>query len=159
MDQLEIYISAQRGVGFNAFIFSAGMITIAILLYIYGTSQLAAGLRNGTFLIGIVLIAMGVGLRVSQENILQEKKKLYQQDEIVFKQAEIERMTIVENNYAKAQMVMAGLVVISLVAFLLIKSPIWQGVSLSFTVFFVGNVIMEAFSYLSIAAYFQYLTN
>ena len=106
------------------------------------------------------------GFPTTSDNRITGKKRpihfvsgIYQQDEIVFKQAEIERMTIVENNYAKAQMDMAGLVVISLVAFLLIKSPIWQGVSLSFTVFFVGNVIMEDFSYLSIAAYFQYLTN
>ena len=156
---LETYIAAQKGVGINAFIFSTGMIIASILLHFYGTSQLATGLRNGTVIIGIILIAMGIGLRISQEKILEEKKALYQQDKVKFMQVEIERMTKVKNNYPKAQAIMSGLVVISLIAFLLIKSPVWQGISLSFTVFFVGNIIMEAFSYLSIVSYFQSLTN
>ncbi|MEM6344120.1 MAG: hypothetical protein AAF927_09580 [Bacteroidota bacterium] len=159
LNQLEIYINAQKGVGFNAFVFSAGMIVSAVLLHLNGTSQLAQGLRNGTFVIGIVLIAMGIGLRISQENIKKERQALYQQDEVEFKKVEIERMTKVKNNYPKAQAIMAGLVVISLITFLLVKSPLWQGISLSFTVFFVGNIIMEAFSYLSIISYFQSLTN
>ena len=159
IDHLETYINAQKGVGFNAFVFSAGMIMAAILLHIYGTSQLAIGLRNGTFIIGILLIIMGVGLRISQENILKEKRALYQQDQVQFKQEEIKRMTKVKGNYPTGQAVMVGLVAISLIAFLMIKSSFWQGVSLSFAVFFVGNVILEAFSYLSIVSYFQSLTN
>ena len=90
--------------------------------------------------------------------ILKKKKSLFEQNKVEFKQVEIERMTKVKNNYPKAQAFMAGLVVISLIAFLLIKSPVWQGISLSFAVFFVGNIIMEAFSYLSIVSYFQSLT-
>ena len=159
INQLEIYINAQKAVGFNAFVFSSAMIIAALLLYIYGASSLATGLRNGTFIIGLVLILMGIGLRISQENILKEKKLLYQKDPVEFKQLEIERMTKVKNNYPKGQMVMTGLVVLSLVAFLLIKSGVWQGICLSFTIFFVGNIIIEAFSYLSIFAYFQILTS
>lgn len=159
LNQLEIYISAQKGVAGNAFVFSAGMIISSILLHFYGTSSLASGFRNGTFIIGILLIAMGVGLRISQENILKEKKLLYQQDKVEFVKAEVERMTTVKNNYPKAQAIMTGLVFASLVAFLLLKNPVWQGVSLSFSVFFIGNIIMEAFSYISIFSYFEYLTS
>ncbi|MEM9672871.1 MAG: hypothetical protein AAF992_09775, partial [Bacteroidota bacterium] len=127
LNHLEVYINAQKGVGFNAFVFSTGMIVAAILLHFFGTSQLALGLRNGTFIIGIILIAMGVGLRISQEGILKEKKALYQQDKVGFQRVEIERMTKVKNNYPKAQAIMSGLVALSLVGFLLIKSPVWQG--------------------------------
>ena len=159
INHLEIYINAQKGVGFNAFVFSSGMIIVAILLHIYGASQLATGLRNGTFIIGIILVLMGVSLRISQERILEEKKVLYQKDTLEFKQTEIERMTKVKSNYPKGQTIMASLVALSLVAFLLIKNQVWQGISLSLTIFFIGNIIIEAFSYLSIIAYFQELTS
>jgi len=159
LSHLEVYINAQKSVGFNAFVFSAGMIIAAVLLHFYGSSQLALGLRNGTFIIGMLLIAMGVGLRISQEKILQEKKSLYQQDQAAFAESETERMTKVKNNYPRGQMIMSGLVVLSLIAFLILKSDMWQGVCLSFTIFFVGNVIIEAFSYLAILAYYNQLTN
>lgn len=159
LENLQTYIAAQKQVGFNAFVFSAGMIISSVLLHLYGTSPLANGLRNGTFIIGVILIAMGVGLRISQEHIWREKKALFEQDKVEFKQVEKERMTKVKNNYPKGQAIMAGLIAISLIAFLLIKSPVGQGISLSFTVFFVGNIIIEAFSYLSIVSYFQTLTN
>ena len=158
LTHLEVYIHAQKGVGFNAFVFSAGMITAALLLHFFGASQLALGLRNGTFIIGILLILMGVGLRFSQEKILREKKVLFQTDQVEFKHSEMARMTKVKNNYPRGQMILSGLVVLSLLCFLLIKSQVWQGVSLSFTIFFVGNVIIEAFSYLAILAYYNQLS-
>lgn len=159
LTHLEVYINAQKGVGFNAFVFSAGMITAAVFLHFFGTSQLALGLRNGTLTIGVLLILMGVGLRFFQEKILQEKKALYQTDQVEFKQSEIERMTKVKNNYPRGQAIMTSLVVIALLGFLLVKSQMWQGVSLSLSVFFLGNVIIEAFSYLAILAYYNQLTN
>lgn len=159
LNHLEVYITAQKDVGFNAFVFSAGMITSALILHFYGSSQLAMGIRNGNFIIGILLVLMGVGLRFSQEKILLEKKVLYQTDQIEFKQAEIERMTKVKNNYPIGQAVMTGLVLIALLAFLMIKNQVWQGVSLSLSIFFLGNVIIEAFSYLAILAYYNQLTH
>ena len=159
INHLETYISAQKGVGFNAYVFGSGMLIAAILLHIYGGSQLATGLRNGTFILGILLFAMGIGLQVSQENILKEQKALYYKDPVEFKQAEIERMVKVKNNYPKGQLVMILLSSCSLVAFLIIKSPVWQGVSLSIAIFFVGNIIIEAFSNLAINAYYDQLIN
>ncbi len=159
LSHFEVYINAQKGVGFNAFVFSTGIIIAAVLLHFYGNSQLAVGLRNGTFIIGITLIAMGVGLRISQENILKERKLLYQEDQAAFAKAETERMTKVKNNYSRGQIIMTGLVVIALLAFLLVRNQVWQGVSLSLSVFFLGNVIIEAFSYLAILAYYNQLTN
>lgn len=41
INHLEVYIEAQKGVGFNAFVFSSGIILASILLYIYGSNQLA----------------------------------------------------------------------------------------------------------------------
>lgn len=157
INHLEIYINAQKGVGFNAIVFGSGMIIAAVLLHVYGGSQLATGIRNGAFTIGILLFIMGIALRISQENILKEKKELYKNDKVEFKQAEIERMTKVKNNYPKGQIFMVVMVVVSLVVFLLVKSPIWQGVSLTLTIFFIGNVIIEAFSGLAIVAYYEQL--
>ena len=100
---------------------------------------------------------MGGGLRFSQENILKEKKALYQKDPVEFRQTEIERMDKVKNNYPKGQIVMVVLATLSMVAFFVIKRPFWQGVSLSVTIFFVGNIIIEAFSNLAITAYYEHL--
>ena len=135
------------------------MIIAAVLLHIYGGSQLATGIRNGTFIIGTILFIMGIGLRISQENILQEKAALFEKDPIEFKKTEIVRMTKVKNNYPKGQIVMVVLAILSMVAFLVIKSPVWQGVSLSVTIFFVGNIIIEAFSNLAITVYYEHLIN
>lgn len=159
ISHLEIYIDAQKGVSLNAYIFGTGMLIAAILLHLYGGSHWATGLRNGTFVIGILLFLMGISLRISQGNILQEKKVLYQKDPTEFKKTEIERMTKVKNNYPKQQKVMALIVALTLLAFLLFKSPVWQGVSLSVTVFMVGNMIIEAFSNLAILAYYEQLVN
>ena len=157
INYFETYISAQKGVGFNAFVFGTGMLLAAVLLHVYGGSQLATGIRNGSFVIGLLLFLMGVGLRISQENILKEQKALFEKDPVEFKQTEIERMTKVKNNYPKGQTVMIVFATLSLVAFLLIKSPIWQGVSLSVAIFFVGNIIIEAFSNLAITGYYEHL--
>ena len=142
INYFETYINAQKGVGFNAFVFGTGMLLVALLLHIYGGSQLASGIRNGSFIIGILLFVMGVGLRISQEKISKEQKALYAKDPVEFKISEIERMTKVKNNYPKGQIVMVSFATLSLIAFLLIKSPIWQGVSLVVVIFFVGVVVV-----------------
>ena len=91
---LETYIAAQKGVGVNAFVFSIGMMATAMLLHFYASSSLALGIRNGTFVIGLLLMLMGVGLRFSQEKILQEKKALYETDQVECKRSEIECISL-----------------------------------------------------------------
>ena len=68
-------------------------------------------------------------------------------------------MTKVKNNYPKGQIVMVLLATLSMAGYLVIKSPFWQGVSLSVTIFFVGNIIIETFSNISIVAYYESLIN
>jgi hypothetical protein len=159
LKQLEIYINAQKGVGLNAIIFGSGLLITAVLFYFYGYSSISNGIRFACVAIGILLLTMGFGLRITQENILKEKAALFEKDPIEFKKIEIERMTKVKNNYPKGQTVMVLLAISAMIAFLFIKSPFWQGVSLIVTVFFVGNIIIEAFSNLAITAYYEHLIN
>lgn len=158
VDQLEIYIQAQKGVGLHAILFGSVFLISALFFYLYGESGLSNGIRNGAIVIGVLLFIMGFGLRISQENLLKEKKALYQQDKVEFHQTEIERMSKVKNNYPKQQIVMVILVVLLLTSFLIIKNNVWQGVILSVSVFMIGNIIIEAFSNLAIVAYYENLT-
>ena len=158
IEHLEIYIQAQNGVGLIAILFGSVFLISALFLHLYGESGVSSGIRNGALVIGILLFAMGIGLHISQENLLKENKALYKYDKVEFQQTEIERMSKVKNNYPRQQIIMVGLVALSLAAFLVINNAVWQGVSLSVAVFMLGNIIIEAFSYLAILAYYKSLT-
>ncbi|CAM1358225.1 membrane hypothetical protein [Tenacibaculum sediminilitoris] len=125
IEQLEIYIQAQKGVGLNAILFGSGFLITALFFHLYGESGLASGFRNGALVVGVLLYAMGFGLRISQENLLKENKVLYKHDKVEFQQTEIERMSKVKDNYPRLQIVIVVLVVLSLMAFLIIKNIVW----------------------------------
>ena len=71
LNQLEIYISAQKGVGLHAFIFGSALLLAALFFHLFGVGSLSNGIRIGCLVLGIILFIMGFGLRISQDNILK----------------------------------------------------------------------------------------
>ena len=78
LDQLETYINAQKGVGLHAILFGSGLLITSLLFYLLGEGSLSNGIRNGSLVLGILLLFMGFGIRKSQENILKDKIAIYQ---------------------------------------------------------------------------------
>lgn len=160
VDHLEVYINAQKGVGFNAFVFGTALFIVALLFHFFAGSQLAAGIKTTMFVLTLVLFAMGIGLRVQQEKILKDQTALFKEVKFEeFLKLETDRMTRVKNNIPIQQSIMVALLAASLIGFLLLKSQTWQGVCLSIGIFILGNIIIEAFSYLSITHYYDKLIN
>ncbi|MEN0049816.1 MAG: hypothetical protein AAF806_22330 [Bacteroidota bacterium] len=157
LNQLDIYINAQKGVGFQAFLFGFGLLLSALLFHLLGSSALSEGIRTGSIVCGILLFGMGFGLRMSQENIRKEKSVLFQKDPIEFKQSERERMEKVKNNYPNYQLVMAIVILVLLLFYFFIKIPFWQGVAISVILFMIGNMFIEYFSQKTVLAYYEFL--
>ena len=158
LQQLEIYVNAQKTVGLQSILLGIGFLITAILFHIYGDSSVSNGLRIGSLVFGLILIGLGVGLRINQGGLLQKQAEIYQTDKVEFQEIEQKRMLKVKKANPRDQRIAIVLLVISLGIFHFVKIPFWQGFVFCFMVFLMGIMIIDVFSFHSVKAYYEQLT-
>jgi hypothetical protein len=65
LKQFETYIAAQKATGIQFIIFGVLLLVAAVLLHFSQLNPITQGLRNGFFVISMLLIASGVGFTLS----------------------------------------------------------------------------------------------
>jgi len=156
----EIYIAAQKATGMQFVIFGVLLLIVAILLHFNQLNPIIQGLRNGFYVISIVLITSGVGFSLNQNKLLQTKTETYQTNKNEFKLQEIDRMQQVNNSVPKiiASLTIA-LIVLLLALMFFIHAPFWKGVTFSVCIYLLGLLTLESISFLSIKNYLKSILN
>lgn len=160
LKNFEIYIAAQKATGMQFIVFGVLLLVVAVLLHFSQLNPITQGLRNGFFVISILLIASGVGFILNQNKLLKTKTDTYQIDKQEFKQQEIDRMEQVNTNVPKIIFSLSVVLILLILALMFfIHSPLWKGVSFSVAVYLLGLLILESISFLSIKNYLESLLN
>ncbi len=154
---LETYITAQKAVGLHFILLGIGLLVVAIVAQIMGSTALANGIKTGVLVCGLMMIVSGIGYRMTETKLLKNQIQLFQKDAANFQQVETERMAKVIKDYPLYQMVSIALIIAALVLIFFTKNPYWQGIAYAAIMMFVGFMMIEAFSQYSIKAYFQAL--
>jgi len=156
----EIYIAAQKTTGMQFAVFGASLLVAAILLHFSQLNPITQGLRNGFFVISILLLASGIGFIMNQNKLFETKMETYQSDQQAFKQQEVDRMQQVNKSVPTIILSLSiALILVILVAIFFISQPLWKGVIFSVLIYLLGLLILESISYLSVKHYLESLVN
>jgi hypothetical protein len=160
LKQFETYIAAQKATGIQFIIFGVLLLVAAVLLHFSQLNPITQGLRNGFFVISMLLIASGVGFTLNQNKLSKTKTEVYQADEVEFKNQEVERMHEVYSNVPKIIFGLSiTLILLILALMFFIHPPFWKGVSFSVAIYLLGLLILESISFLSVKNYLESLLN
>uniref|UniRef100_UPI004049AC96 hypothetical protein n=1 Tax=Fulvivirga sp. TaxID=1931237 RepID=UPI004049AC96 len=156
----EVYINAQKATGTQVAIFGILLLGVGVLLHFSQLNPITQGLRNGFFVISIILFASAAGFIMSQNKLLKTKTETYQSNQLEFKHQEVVRMQQVNKNVPNTILGMCiTLIIIILALIFFIHQPFWRGVSFSVLIYFLGLLILESISYLSVKNYLESLLN
>ncbi len=156
----EIYINAQKATGMQFVIFGGLLLTAAILIHFSQLNPMTQGLRNGFFVISIILMASGVGFTVNQNQLYKTKTETFQSNPHEFEKQEIDRIKDVNKSVPKIVLGLSiALILLILVQMFFIHPPFWKGVSFSVAIYLLGLLILESLSYLSVKNYLASLIN
>lgn len=160
LKHFEIYITAQKATGIQFTVFGALLLLTAILLHFNQLNPITQGLRNGFFIISILLMVSGVGFIMNQDKLLKTKTESFNTNAEDFKLQEIERMQEVNKNVPTIVKSLCVLIVILLLAIIFFSiPPFWKGVISSVLIYLLGLLILESISYLSAKNYLESLIN
>jgi hypothetical protein len=156
--QFETYIAAQKATGMQIVIFGCVLLAAAILIHFSQLNPITQGLRNGFFVISMLLLTSGIGFNVNQNKLLKEQKETYYSDQHEFKKQELVRMQKVNKSVPNIIIGLSILIIMILLAFMFfIKASLWQGVTFSILIYLLGLLIFESISYISVKNYLQSL--
>lgn len=156
----EVYIAAQKATGMHFIVFGALLLATAVILHVNPLNPITQGLRNGFFVISILLLASGVGFIMNQNKLFETKTETYQSDKQEFKQEEIERMQAVNKSVPTIVKSLCVILILMLLALIFISiQPLWKGVIFSVLIYLLGLLILESISYLSVKTYLESLLN
>lgn len=158
LQQLEIYITAQKNVAIQFIIIGVVLIVLAVLLYLFGKETLSNGLKIGALICGCFILIGGIAYLNTENKLLKTQTELYQKSPTEFQQIETERMQKVTKDYLVYQIAFGSLIVLSLLVVWFVKNQYWHGIAFSVMLLFVAVMIVEAYSHSSIKAYFEFLT-
>ncbi|MCR9014439.1 hypothetical protein [Aquiflexum gelatinilyticum] len=158
LEQLEIYISAQKTIGNYMLALGLIMVLVAILMHFSTTDSLFYGLKIGLLVFGFFSLIGGYSYKLTEDKLLKSQTSIYQANANKFNQVEKERMQKVVKNFPVIQFVFAVLIIAALVTNLLFDKPFLNGILFALVVFLVGNMIIESISKQSISAYFEQLS-
>lgn len=154
----EIYITAQKATGMQFAVFGVTLLVAGILLHFSQLNPITQGLRNGFFVISILLLVSGIGFMINQKKLLRTKTETYQSNELEFIQQEVDRMQQVNTSVPKIILSLSiALILVILALILFISQPIWKGVTFSVLIYFLGLLVLESISYLSVKNYLETL--
>ncbi len=134
------------------------MILLAILFQFAGVNALFQGLKIGFLVFGLFSVISGYAYRKTEQNLLANQTKLYQENPTQFHEIEKERMEKVVKNFPLIQWVFFALIVTSLVVVFLYKNSLVDGILFSLIVLLIGNTIIETVSKTSIDRYYEQLS-
>ena len=154
----EVYIAAQKATGIQFVVFGGLLLISAILLHFSQLNPITQGVRNGFFVISILLLASGIGFTMNQNKLL--KTETYQSNQLEFKQQEVDRMQQVNKSVPNIILGLCiALIILTLALMFFIHQPFWKGVTFSVLIYFLGLLILESLSYLSVKNYLESLLN
>ncbi len=156
---LEIYINAQKNVGTQFILIGILLLIVAIWSHFSDISPIASGLKTGTLICGLLILAGGFGYRYTETSLLKKQTELFHQNQTEFKQVETDRMTKVKKDYFVYQIVFGGFIVLSVLLIFFVKNTYWHGIAFAVLILMVGVMIVEAFSQRSINQYYESLIN
>jgi hypothetical protein len=156
----EEYSAAQKATGFQFAAFGILLLAAAVLLHFSHLNPITQGLRNGFFVISLLLLASGIGFIMNQNKLLETKRETYQLNEQEFKKQEIERMQAVNKSVPTIVKSLCVALILVLLAVIFFNIPmLWKGVVFSVLVYILGLLILESISYLSVKKYLENLLN
>lgn len=156
----EVYIAAQKATGIQFTVFGALFLISAILLHFSQLNPITQGLRNGFYVISILLMASGIGFIFNQTKLLETKMDTYQSDQKAFEQQEVDRMQQVNKSVRNIILSLSIVLILVILALIfLISQPLWKGVTFSVLIYLLGLLILESISYISVKNYLQSLLN
>lgn len=159
LDQLELYISAQKTIANYMMGFGVIMVLLAIMFHFAGVNSLFYGLKIGCLIFGLFSISSGYAYKLTEEKLLVKQTKLYNENPAEFKIIEKERMQKVVKSFPRIQMVFVAIIIISLIVVLFTKNNFVIGLVFSLVVLLLGNIIIEKVSKTSIDSYYEELSN
>jgi hypothetical protein len=155
---LETYTLAQKTVATNFICLGIGLIIFAITVWFLAPSgQLSNGLKYGSLVCGILIMIGGYSYSNFSQKILENGIKAEKENHVQFVEKETIRMEKVEKGFPIYQMVFGAFIAIPLLLILFINKPLLNGISFSVMILFLFQMIIEAYSYPSIAEYLKYL--
>lgn len=155
---LETYTLAQKTVATNFIYLGIGLIIGAIAVWIFAPSgQLSNGLKYGLMVCGILIMIGGFSYSRFSQKTLDNGIIAEKSNHVKFLEDEKTRMDKVEKDFPIYQMVFGAFIVVPLLLVLFINKPLLNGVSFAVMILFLFQMIIEAYSYTSIAEYSKYL--
>ncbi len=156
----EVYLAAQKATGTQVAIFGLLLLGVSILLHFSQLNPITQGLRNGFFVVSIILLVSATGFNMSQNKLLKTKTEIYHSSQSDFKQQEVVRMQQVNKSVPNIILALyIALIILILALMFFIHQPFWKGVSFSVLIYFLGLLILESISYLSVKHYLESLLN
>lgn len=159
IEQLEIYINAQKTIANYMLAFGLIMLLMAVLIHFSASSTLFSGLKIGLVIFGLFSSIGGYGYKMTEEKLLKSQTLLYQENPVEFNQIEKKRMAKVVKNFPVTQMAFVAIIAISLIINLFLNKSFVNGLLFSLVIFLVGNMIIESVSRKSIFIYFEKISN
>lgn len=154
LQSLETYSSAQKWVGINVLILGSFLLVLAgILAFFVAKSPVAAGMKWGAFVAGLIIIVSGIAYLNFNKKIQNKGEALFQKSRTEFVQYEHERMEKVDNGFLTIQLIFAAFIIASLMVILFINAPVLKGIAFAVAMLFIGQLIIEGFSHASIVKY------
>lgn len=158
IEQLEIYINAQKTIANYMLAFGLIMLLLAVLIHFSDSNTLFYGLKIGLVILGLFSSIGGYGYKITEEKLLKSQTLLYQENPDEFNQKEKERMAKVVKNFPLTQMIFVAIIVVSLITNLFLNKAFVNGILFSLVIFLVGNMIIESVSKKSIDIYYEILS-
>ena len=129
LQQLELYISAQKNVAIQFIIIGAGLLILSAVLHFAGKSDLSNGFKIGALVCGVLILAGGIAYRNTEDKLLKSQTS-HQNSEAEFQQAETERMKQVVKDYPIYQLAFCAFIIVSLLVIWLVRNPRGMGLPL-----------------------------
>ncbi len=158
LEQLELYINAQKTIA--NFIMGLGVIMILLaILFDFAENSLFNGLKAGLFVVGFISLDSGYGYRLTETKLLEKQKTLYKESPARFHQLEKERMVKVVKSFPFYQIAFIIAIFICLLVIFFTKNNFVNGILFAVIIFLLGNTVIEKVSETSIDSYYKKLSN
>ena len=159
LNQFQIYIDAQKGVGVQFMLVGAGLMIVSLLAHLLGGSVIVNGIKIGALAAGLFISISGYAYRNTEIKLLNFQTQLFHKDHIAFHLTETKRMEKVLKDYPIYQIVFGAIIAVALTIIRSTSYSFWCGIAFSLILLSIGIMIVEALSHHSIKQYYTYLSN
>ncbi|GAB4428689.1 MAG: hypothetical protein OHK0039_47260 [Bacteroidia bacterium] len=157
LQQLEMYISAQKTIGNYSMALGIFMVVLAVLFHFIDANPLFNGLKIGMLVVGLITLGSGYSYRIAEEKILQKQTALYQKDPAQFHQVEKARMEKVVRNIPYYLIGFIAVIIALLMVIFFTKNSFVHDILFFVILFALGSMIIEKVSKTSIETYYEQL--